>query len=222
MFLYPFCAFQLTSVTFTRHIFGKMRQSDEPLDQIRELLGLTQIEFARKLGISRPYLSKIENARVPLSPKVRRRLEEIRQGTGSPTWKSPDRIRYIAVRSWAQAGAGVDFEELPLDWQNQVPTDCPDEKAFAVEIKGDSMEPKYSPGDVAVLMPSYPPRNGSLVVARLDREDIVFKVFTARGQSPGRTCSFTSYNQVYQPIEVPESGVVWNYPVYLVIHQVWR
>lgn len=84
------------------------------------------------------------------------------------------------------------------------------------------MEPKYFQGDIAVLMPTHEPRNGSLVVARLVNEGVVFKVFTGRNQSPMRICSFTSYNPVFRPIEVPESSVIWNYPVYQVIRQVWR
>ena len=131
-------------------------------------------------------------------------------------------MRAVPVRSWAQAGTGVDSEELPLEWQKRVATDCPDEQASGVEIQGDSMEPKFFPGDIAILMPTHQPRNGSLVVARLEREGVVFKVFTARDQSAIRICSFTSYNPVFQPIEVSESNVIWNYPVYQIVRQVWR
>ena len=83
------------------------------------------------------------------------------------------------------------------------------------------MEPKYLHGDIAVLMPTRPPRNGSLVVARLE-DGIVFKVFMLREQSSIRVCSFTSYNPVFQPIEVSESKVIWNFPVYQIVRQVWR
>jgi SOS-response transcriptional repressor LexA len=184
-------------------------------------LGLTQNEFARKLGISRQHLSKLENSPRPLSLKLTRRVAEECRNLGATLGGQRSGIRAIPVRSWAQAGTGVDFEELPLDWQKQIATDCPDEQAFAVEIQGDSMEPKYLQGDIAVLMPTHQPRNGSLVVARLE-EGIVFKVFTVRDQSPMRICSFTSYNPVFQPIEVSESRVMWNYPVYQIVRQVWR
>jgi phage repressor protein C with HTH and peptisase S24 domain len=191
----------------------------EPLARIRERLGFTQGDFAKMLGVSRPHLSKLENSPTPLSSKLSRRLAEVCRNSGSLNG-----IRAIPVRSWAQAGAGtgVDSEELPLEWQKRVATDCPDEQAFAVEIQGDSMEPKFFPGDIAVLMPTHQPRNNSLVVARLVNEGIVFKVFTARELSPGRICRFTSYNQVFQPIDVPESSVIWNFPVYQIIRQVWR
>jgi len=192
------------------------------LASVRAQLGLSQSDFAEKLGISRPHLSKLENSENPLSPKLVHRLVELCRSLGLTHTGPISGVRAIPVRSWAQAGAGVDFEELPLDWEKRVATDCPDERAFAVEIQGDSMEPKYLQGDIAVLMPSHQPRNGNLVVARLEREGIVFKVFTGREQSAARACCFTSYNPVFQPIEVPEGSVIWNFPVYQIIRQVWR
>ena len=194
----------------------------ESLANIRNRLGLTQQEFAEKLEISRQHLSKLENSSRPLSPKLGRRLAELCRSLGLKNSGPRSGIRAIPVRSWAQAGTAVDFEELPLDWQKKVATDCPDEQAFAVEIQGDSMEPKFFQGDIAVLMPTHKPRNGSLVVARLQDEGVVFKVFTARDQSATRICSFSSYNPVFQLIEVSENRVIWNYPVYQTIRQVWR
>src|ERR1017187_8718392 len=194
----------------------------ESLANIRGQFGLTQHDLAEKLGISRQHLSKLENSHKPLSPKLARRVSEVCRHLGLSNGGPLSAIRAIPVRSWAQAGIGGDFDELPLDWQKQVATDCPDERAFAVEIQGDSMEPKFFPGDIAVLMPSRQPRNGSLVVARLADEGIVFKVFTARDQSSARICSFTSYNPVFQPIEVSENRVIWNFPVYQIVRQVWR
>jgi SOS-response transcriptional repressor LexA len=199
-----------------------MSSALEPLANIRGQLGLTQHDLAEKLGISRPYLSKLENSSRLLSPKLARRVAEVCRNLGFPNGGPLSGIRAIPVRSWAQAGTGGDFDELPLDWQKRVATDCPDEQAFAVEIQGDSMEPKFFPGDIAVLMPTRQPRNGSLVVARLEHEGTVFKVFTARDQLPMKICSFTSYNSVFQPIEVPESNVIWNFPVYQIVRQVWR
>jgi len=190
----------------------------EPFPEIRKQLGLTQHELAEKLGISRQHLSKLENSAKPLSPKLARRVAEVCRNLGIPSTGPLSGVRTVPVRSWAQAGNGFDFEELPLDWQKRVATDCQDESAFAVEIQGDSMEPKFYPGDIAVLMPTHQPRNGSLVVARLEGQGIVLKVFTLRDG----VCSFTSYNPVFQPIEIPESKVVWNFPVYQVVRQIWR
>ncbi len=194
----------------------------ESLATIREQLRLTQQELAHKLGVSRQHLCKLENSDAPLSARLSRRLADLCRSHGLSIAGAVNSIRSIPIRSWAQAGAGRDFDELPIDWQRSIPTDCPDEQAFAVEIEGDSMEQKFLQGDVAILMPSFQPRNGNLVVARLDREGIVFKIFTAKQDGNAKKCCFTSYHHAYQPIEVPESSVIWNFPVYQVIRQVWR
>lgn len=192
------------------------------LANVREKLSMNQSALAEVLGISRQHLSKLENSDGPLSPKVARRLHDLCQAHGISLSGDQATFRVVPVRSWAQAGVGVDFDELPLDWQRSLPTDCPDERAFAVEIQGDSMEPKYSQGDLAILMPSRQPRMGDLVVARLDPEGPIFKIFSSRLSSEGRRCVFSSYNPAYQPLEVPEAAVRWNFPVYQVIRQVWR
>ena len=194
----------------------------ERLADIRRQLNLTQLDLASRLGISRQHLSKVENSQGPLSPRLAVRVAEVCRTSGLTQVGPGNGVRSIPVRSWAQAGSGANFEELPLDWQKQIATDCPDERAFAVEIQGDSMEPKFSPGDYAVLMPTCVPRNGCLVVARLEAEGVVFKVFTARDQPAGKVCCFTSYNPVFQPIEVSDRSVIWNYPVYQIVRQVWR
>ncbi len=197
-----------------------MDSTGESLSQIRNRLRLSQEEFAKRLGISRQHLSKLENASQPLSPKLSQRVNDLLHNIGFQPLDQ--NIRAIRVRSWAQAGSGIDFEELPLDWQKRLASDCPDQKAFAVEIQGDSMEPKFFQGDLAVLMPGQSPRNGSLVVARLENEGVVFKIFTAKDHPSLRRCCFTSYNPVFQPIEVPEDKILWNYPVYQVVRQIWR
>lgn len=192
------------------------------LSEIRNRLHLTQDQFAKKLGISRPHLSKLENSSGEVSPKLASRIAEFCRMNGITGGGINPSARLIPVRSWAQAGSGIDFDELPLDWQKQQPTDCPDDEAFAVEIQGDSMEPKFLPGDIAVVMPKHLPRSGSLVIARLETEGVVFKIFTAKNERSGKICVFTSYNSVYQPIEVREESIIWNFPVYQTIRQVWR
>ena len=197
-------------------------EAPNPLFAIRKQLKLTQEQFAKRLGISRPYLSTMEKPSAQLAPKLMQKLTELCQSCGITALGSSTGIRSIPMRSWAQAGAGIDFDELALDSQRQIPTDCPDDTAFAVEIQGDSMEPKFLQGDIAILMRSRPATNGSVVVARLENEGVVLKVFTARSGPSGRICSFTSYNSVYHPIEVSERSVLWVFPVYQIIRQVWR
>ena len=96
--------------------------SSEPLAKTRVRLALTQQEFAAKIGISRQHLSKLENSGQPLTPRIARRVAELLSHAGSL-----EGTRAVPVHSWAQAGTGADFGEIPLDWEKRVATDCPDD-----------------------------------------------------------------------------------------------
>jgi phage repressor protein C with HTH and peptisase S24 domain len=174
--------------------------------------------MAEKLGINRSYLSLLEQGKRPLSEKIRNKIIQSLRASGlDPALPESPPIRWIPVVSWAQAGAGTAFEELPVDWQRRIPSDCPDELSLAVTIQGDSMEPKYVPGDTVVVMPSHRPRNGSLVVAKLKDEGVVFKVFSSES---GRI-QLNSYNTVYPPLNLADSDLQWVYPAYQVIRHLW-
>lgn len=195
---------------------SRSRRTGADLLHIRNHFGLTQVQCAKRLGISRSHLAKLE--REPgkaLTPKMARLVDDTlhHSPVDPPT-------RRIPIRSWAQAGAGIDFEELPLDWQDTVPTDCPDSEAFAVELKGDSMEPKYIAGDLAILMPGTTPKTGCLVVARLQEGDVMFKIFNPSTPG-GESVVFSSLNQAYPPLTAPREEIAWIYPVYQIIRNVW-
>ena len=123
--------------------------------------------------------------------------------------------------SWAKAGLASSYDEIPKDWQETIPSDCPDENAFALSIEGDSMTPNYQPGDVVVVMPGQRPRTNGLVVARIHDQEVVFKVVTLmKGSHPFR---LTSYNhQIYHPRDLRQDEVTWIYPAYEVRRRLWR
>jgi SOS-response transcriptional repressor LexA len=128
-------------------------------------------------------------------------------------------IRAVPIVSWAQAGDLVSYEALDESWHEYTPTTCKDENSFAVTIAGDSMEPKYSAGDIAVLMPTVEPRNGCLVVAKLKNEGVFFKLFH---QGADRGYRLSSFNSAYPVMETRKSDFVWIYPVYQITKNVWR
>ena len=59
-------------------------------------------------------------------------------------------IFQVPIVAWAQAGNLVAYTDLDASWHEFTATTCRDENCFAVTIEGDSMEPKYSAGDIAV------------------------------------------------------------------------
>ena len=76
------------------------------------------------------------------------------------------------------------------------------------------MSPAFGEADVVTLYPTFQPRNGDLVIARLSEDhggDVMFKLFNAKGA--GQQVILTSYNVAYPPLEFDRSSFMWIYPV---------
>ena len=189
--------------------------------------GVSQEILATHLGITRSYLSQVENGE-PASAKLQarfRRTAERAQADGLPDFsKKLDQtgrrddaesvpLRLVPLGSWAQAGRAVDYDVLPASWQKKVHTTVQDPRAFAVSVAGDSMEPRYHEGDVAFLEPSKPVRQHDTVIARLKEEGVVFKIYSRTGD----TVRFSSYNPAYLPFEVKAREIAWIFPVHSVL-----
>ncbi len=130
------------------------------------------------------------------------------------------KLRQVPIVSWAQAGGIVAYTELDDSWHEFTATTCQDENCFAVTISGDSMEPYFSAGDIAVLMPNVEPRHGCLVVCKLKNEGVFFKRF--QPGADGKSFRLVSYNCAYQPIQCRREDFVWVYPVFQVTKNVWK
>jgi SOS-response transcriptional repressor LexA len=156
--------------------------------------------LATKLGVSIDHLLGHEDAR------------------GAP--RPGTEIHEVPIVSWAQAGDLVAYADMDAAWHEYTATTCRDENCFAVTISGDSMEPKYSAGDIAIVMPNVEPRNGCLVVCKLKNEGVFFKLF--HQSSDNRNFRLSSYNPIYPVMECRRDDFVWIYPVYQVTKNVWK
>jgi SOS-response transcriptional repressor LexA len=181
---------------------------------------LTQAEAAGHLDIDRSYLSQVERGRLP-GNSLRTRFRLVEQtapayGNATPTYG----LRKLPVLSWAQAGQATDFDEIPRDWNDVIPSDVSDERAFGVRLRGDSMEPRFSDGDIAILLPSIAPTNGETVVANLKDEGILCKIMHV--QLDKNLITLSSYNPAYPPLERHRDQFHWIFPVSSVIKQLRR
>ncbi len=195
--------------------------------------GLTQERAAVFMGFTRSYLSQIEAGVREGGPRFVRRLIECEQESARPASNSyslreqsaallpPGSVRMIPLVSSAQAGIATAFEEIPESWQERIPSTVTDKKAFAITVRGDSMEPRYHDGDMAILLPSSSARNGDLVVANIKEEGFAFKVLTLVGGDP-KHLKLTSYNPVYPPMDLPRERFHWIYPVHSVTKVIRR
>lgn len=179
--------------------------------------------MAAELEVDRSYLSQIESGKKDPGRKLIERIRILEtEGiyrTNAKKSQEGNKPRVIRVLSWARAGQGGAYEELPEDWQETTANDCQDPKAFALKIEGDSMEPFFKEGDTITVMPSFKPYPDSLVVAKLKNGDVTFKVMRFLDAS-GEKLSLTGYNTT-QAREVTVDDLEWIYPVYGMWRRTW-
>jgi phage repressor protein C with HTH and peptisase S24 domain len=213
-----------------------MNKISQKVSDLRTTLGLSQQAFADRIGFSRNYISRVElgknrpgkrfTSAVAILEKEAAALNSGRIADARPapygargleSNVNPQRLelRKIPVYSFVQAGVATDFEALPESWESEEAYLGNDPRAFGLRIVGDSMEPKYSPGDVVVVSPQYPATNGDRVVANIKNQGVLFKVMHHSGT--GEVIKLTSYNSVYPPLEIPREQFHWIYPVKHVI-----
>ncbi len=183
---------------------------------------LTQAEAAKLLDITRSYLSQVEKGRPP-GNALRTRfylVEKSAPARNGGNVVGTYGLRNLPVLSWAQAGQATDFEEIPSDWDEVVPSDVTDEHAFAVRLRGDSMEPRFSDGDLAVLLPGIAATNGETVVANLKNQGLLCKIMHV--QLDKNLIKLSSYNPAYPPTEYHRDEFHWIYPVATIIKQLRR
>ena len=180
---------------------------------------LTQADAARQLDIDRSYLSQVERGRPP-GNSLRTRFFLIEKASSiKPKGNIPGAygLRNLPVLSWAQAGDALDFDAAPRDWDEAVPSDVTDERAFGVRLRGDSMEPKFSDGDIAILLPSVTSTNGEIVIANVKNQGVLCKIMHV--QLDKHLVTLSSYNPAYPPMEYHRDDFHWIFPAATVIKQ---
>ena len=197
------------------------REFAERLRQWRANLDITQADAAERLGIDRAYLSQIEGGRRP-GTRLRNRFQVVAEAVlrSSVNVGAAYNLRSLPVLSWAQAGQATEYGEIPADWDEVVPSDASDERAFGVRLRGDSMEPQCSDGDIAILLPSIAPTNGDIVVANLKDEGVLCKIMHV--QLDKNVITLSSYNPAYPAMERHRDQFNWMFPVSSIVRSLRR
>ena len=159
----------------------------------REELGLTQEQVAQQVGIKQQSYQAIESGGV----KKPRHLYEISVALKCDmAWllsgKEKDVINVekieihahqVPLISYVQAGVWTESCELrdSTGFEYIMTSLELSDKAFALQIKGDSMEPEFKEGDVVIIDPAIKPFPGEFVVAVNGDEEATFKKYRELG-----------------------------------------
>jgi SOS-response transcriptional repressor LexA len=160
------------------------------------------------MGFVRNYISLVENGRIP-SHKFIQELEKLEKGSTPDIKHKPDvSAPIIRLLSWAQAGTIQAWEDLS---EHQIFTgfNLRDANAVAIQIRGDSMEPRFPQGTIAFVYPTWKAKSGDLVIARLNDGTVLFKRLHVDGDS----YTFISLNPIYPPITVDKTTIERMLPV---------
>lgn len=121
------------------------------------------------------------------------------------------RMRMIPLISMTQAGPSINFEDDIFQHDAVAVADVKDPKAFALTVRGNSMEPEIKEGDVAVICPSWQPRNGDEVICRTVDGDVMCKIYHTKFN--GQFIILSSYNAAHPTVELRRDEIEWIYPV---------
>ncbi len=123
----------------------------------------------------------------------------------------------IPVVSWASAGYGGSYGDPATQIDEYLNSDCKDPNAYALILEGDSMTPEYRSGDRVIFMPNEQPKNGDVVVARLEENgEVFFKLYHTFGKD-GEMVRLSSYNPVYPPLEYRRDQFRFIHPMHSLI-----
>jgi len=226
-------------VNFRRAVGHQISGARSKLKIARDRAGYTQAQFAKKIGYQIGVLQSIEDGSGRASEKmidailkVLPTLEksDLAEGSDSPRTFSelgtsatfgskpnirlPEgvRARYVPHLSWAQAGAlDAGFVDDAYDYTGILSIDVNDARAFGVEIRGNSMEPRIAEGDNAIVCPTWTPRAGDTVICRTVHGDVMCKIYQPK--KGGEIVVLSSYNPAYPPMELKREEIAWIYPV---------
>lgn len=159
----------------------------------REELNLTQEQVASQVGIKQQSYQAIESGEV----KKPRYLYEISVALKCDmAWllsgkeKEVKNVEPIALKarqvpliSYVQAGVWTESCELrdSKGFEYIMTSLELSDKAFALQIKGDSMEPEFKEGDVVIIEPAIKPIPGEFVVAMNGESEAMFKKYRELG-----------------------------------------
>ncbi len=123
-----------------------------------------------------------------------------------------EKFRYVPLLSLAQAGAwDSTHTDEAYDYTGVLTIDIPDPKAFAVQVRGSSMEPKINEGDRAIVCPSWSPQTGDTVLAKTKTGDVMIKLYQAKDS--GRLIVLSSWNPAFPPLEFGIKELEFIFPI---------
>lgn len=174
------------------------------LKTLRLSSDISQVDLADRLDISKQTLYKYENniiTNIP-SDKIEAAAKIFKV---SPSYlmgwdldvDSPSHGVIIPVLGRVAAGIPLTVAEYIIDTEEIPQAMAADGDYFGLQVKGDSMEPKISNGDVVIVRKQSDADDGDLVIALINGDDAVVKRLKKYKDGIGLISSNPTYAPMY-------------------------
>lgn len=157
----------------------------ERLKKLRESIGMSQVDFAHKINVTKQTLYKYENNIITNIPS-----DKI-EAAAKITHSSPAYImgwidnaseykaskNAVTVNILGRVAAGIPLEAIEeiIDTEEISEELAKTGDFFGLKIDGDSMEPKFSRGDVVIVRKQDDAESGDIVIAMVNGNDATCK-----------------------------------------------
>ena len=155
----------------------------ERIKDLRERLNISQVDFANKINVSKQTLYKYENNIITNIPSDK--IEAVAKiGNISPAylmgWDIDSSVtikKGISVPVLGRVAAGIPIEAIEdiIDTEEITEEMAKTGQYFGLKIKGSSMEPKISNGDIIIVRCQNDAESGDIVVATVNGTDATCK-----------------------------------------------
>ncbi len=153
-------------------------------DRIKERrlqMDYTQEELAQKLGLQKSAIAKYENGRVEnIKRSVIAEMANVLECSPSYLmgWdnSAPSR-KGVVINVLGRVAAGIPLEAIEdiIDTEEISEEMAKTGEFFGLQINGDSMEPKFSKGDVVIVRKQNDAESGDIVIAMVNGDDATCK-----------------------------------------------
>ncbi len=189
------------------------------LDALAARKGLSSSGLARAAGLDPTTFNKSKRqapdgkARWPSTESLARALD-----AAETSWEEFAALlagsaaglgRAIPIVGMARAGADGFFDEsgFPVGAGETVRfPDLGEDRVYALEIAGDSMEPTYRAGDIVIVQPGAAVRRGDRVVVRTRAGEVMAKVL---GRRNDQNVELVSVNPTYPARDIAVPDIDW-------------
>ena len=183
---------------------------NERLKTLRIQRKMTQSELAKKIYISQPAYSKYEVGTASPNPETLSKIADALDVSvdyllGSDS--QPARPGYIRIPVLGRVAAGIPIDAIEevIDWEDISAEVAGDGEYFGLQIKGHSMEPKISDGDVVIVRRQPDVDSGDIAVVLVNGDDATVKRIKKSPQGVTLIPSNPAYEPMYYSNEEIES-----------------